>query len=104
MLLVPLLVLNHVFEIDKQIPGNAKPITQAIESFRLQTGQYPDSLEVLTPKYLTSIPDLNFSLSQPKVAYHLTDGKPYLAVPSARGDVFAHYEYDFEAKVWIHRS
>ena len=104
MLLMPMLVLNYVFENDKQIPGNAKPVTQAIEYFRLQTGQYPDSLEVLTPKYLTSIPDLNFSLSQSKITYHVTDGKPYLAVPSARGDAFACYEYNFDTKVWIHRS
>ena len=104
MLLVPVLVLIYVFKIDAQIPGNAKPITQAIELFQLQTGHYPDSLEVLIPKYLTDIPDIKISLYQPPITYRVTNGKPYLAIPSAAGDMFAHYEYNFEAKVWIHRS
>ena len=50
------------------------------------------------------IPDLKFSLSQPRINYRVTDGKPYLAIPSAKGDAFADYEYDFETKVWMHHS
>lgn len=29
--------------------------------------------------------------------------KPYLAIPSAMGDMFAQFEYNFEAKVWMHQ-
>ena len=97
-------MLIYVFRIDEQIPKNATPITAAIESFRLETGHYPGTLEALTPKYLTNIPDLRFSLAQPQIYYRVTDGKPYLAIPSARGDAFANYEYDFETKVWKHNS
>ena len=71
----------------------------AIESFKMETGRYPDSLDVLMPKYLTNIPDLKFANEQPRVTYRVTDGKSYLAISSAWG-VFAHFEYDFASKVW----
>lgn len=103
-ILVPALTLVYVFQIDQQIPKNATPLTKAIESYRFETGRYPDSLEMLTPKHLAEIPDLRFSLIQPQITYRVTDGKPYLAIPSAAGDAFAQYEYNFEAKVWMHES
>ena len=30
------------------------------------------------------------------VTYRVTDVKPYFSIPSARGDAFAKYEYDFD--------
>ena len=57
MVLVPMLMLIYVSKIDEQIPKNATPITAAIESFRLETGHYPDTLEALAPKHLANIPD-----------------------------------------------
>ena len=104
MTLVSVLTLVYVFQVDEQIPRNATPIAKAIEFYRLDTGQYPDSLEVLMPKYLPRIPKLKFSLIQPRIAYRVTDGKPNLSIPSAAGDAFAQYEYDFDAKVWRHYS
>lgn len=104
MVLVPIASLIHVYKVDEQVPANAAPITKAIESFRLETGHYPDSLELLTPKHLSRLPDLTPSLIQPRVIYRVTDGKPYLAIPSAAGDAFSRYEYDFETKIWEHQS
>lgn len=104
MVLVPVLSMAYVFHIDKQIPDNAKPITHALETFRVKTGHYPDTLEALTPMHLANIPDIKFSLIQPEITYRVTDGKPYLAIPSARGDGFAKYEYDFVFKTWKHNS
>ena len=104
MVLVPIASLIHVYKVDEQVPANAAPITTAIESFRLETGHYPDSLELLTPKHLSRLPDLTPSLIQPRVIYRVTDGKPYLAIPSAAGDAFSRYEYDFETKIWEHQS
>lgn len=62
MLLVPVLMLVYVYKADEHIPDNAKPITQAIESFREATGQYPSSLGVLAPKHLAQVPNLRFTL------------------------------------------
>jgi membrane-bound metal-dependent hydrolase YbcI (DUF457 family) len=104
MLLVPVLMLVYVYKVDEQVPGNAKPITYAIESFQLQTGHYPASLDVLSPKHLAVIPNLRFTLEQPQITYRLKDGQPYLSIPSAWGDAFAKYEYDFESKAWKHQS
>ena len=103
MLIVPALTLAYVSEVDDQIPGNAMPIAQAIESLRHETGSYPDSLEAIIPKHLVELPEVRFSVIQPPITYRITNGKPYLAIPSAMGDMFAQFEYDFEAKVWIHR-
>ena len=103
MVLVPLLCVMYVLKSDDQITTNAAPIVAAIESFRVENGQYPDKLESLTPKHLVKIPKLNYLLVQPRVTYRMTNGKPYLAISAAAGG-FAHFEYDFEAKVWNHYS
>ena len=104
MLVVPALTLAYVSEVDRRIPENAMPLTQAIESFQRETGHYPESLEALIPKHLTELPDVRLSVLQPQITYRITDGKPYLAIPSTMGDMFAQFEYNFETKEWLHKS
>lgn len=104
MLVVPASTLTYVFQADEQIPVNAAPLIEAIESFRLETEHYPESLEAIIPKHLAKIPEVRFSVIQPLITYKIKDGKPSLAIPSARGDMFAQYKYDFETKAWIHHS
>ena len=96
MALVPVLTIVYATKVDKAIPDNASPITKALELFREETGRYPDTLEALVPKHLAGIPAVRLSVVQPKIAYRVNEGKPYLAIPSATGDLFAMYEYDFE--------
>ena len=103
MVLVPLLSLIYVLKSDGQVTANAAPIVGAIESFRIETGHYPDTLEALAPKHLVKIPNLNYLLVQPQVTYRLNDGKPYLRISAAAGG-FAHFEYDFSTKVWNYYS
>lgn len=103
MFLVPLLSVMYVFKSDDQITTNAAPIVAAIESFRVVNGQYPDTLESLTPKHLAKIPELNYLLVQPQVTYRVAEGRPYLAISAAAG-AFAHFEYDFATKVWNYYS
>lgn len=104
MLLVPALTLAYVAEVDKRIPGNAAAVTQAIESFQRDSGHYPESLDALAPEYLPELPDMRFSVVQPLITYRVTDGKPYLSIPSAMGDMFAQFEYDFATKSWLHQT
>lgn len=104
MLVVPALTLAYVSKIDEQIPENAMPIIRAIESFRRDTGHYPESLDALIPKHLAELPDVRFSVLQPLITYRIADGQPYLAIPSTMGDMFAQFEYDFATKAWIHHS
>jgi hypothetical protein len=101
--LVPMLSLTYILKSDDQITTNAIPIIEAIESFRIETGHYPDTLEALSPKHLAKIPELNYLLVQPRITYRLSDGKPYLQISAAAG-AFAHFEYDFAFKVWNHYS
>lgn len=104
MLAVPVLTLAYVAEVDRRIPGNAAQLAQAIESFHQDMGRYPASIGALDPEYLPELPHVRFSVVQPPITYRITDGKPYLAIPSAMGDMFAQFEYDFESKAWLHHS
>lgn len=104
MAVVPALVLGYVSIVDRQIPGNATSLTQAIESFQRNTGHYPESLELLIPNHLAEVPNVRFSFIQPQITYRITDGKPFLAIPSAIGDMFAQYEYSFHTQKWIHNT
>ena len=104
MVSVPALTIFYAIQMDKQIPENATPITNAVELFREVTGLYPETLEELVPKHLANIPDVRFSLVQPRITYRVKEGKPYLTIPSVAGDMFAMYEYDFESKTWKHHS
>ena len=103
MVLVPMLSLLYILKSDDQIATNATPIVNAIESYRIETGHYPDALEALAPKHLAKIPKLNYLLVQPQVTYRVVDGKPYLEISAAAGG-FAHFEYDFASKTWNHYS
>ncbi len=104
MAVVPALVLAYVSLVDRQIPGNATSLTQAIESFQRDTGHYPESIELLIPNHLAEVPNVRFSFIQPQITYRITDGKPFLAIPSAMGDMFAQFEYSFDTKSWMHQS
>ena len=103
MVLVPMLSLIYILKSDDQITTNAKPIVAAIESYRIETGHYPDTLDALAPKHLAKIPELNYLLVQPQVTYRVTGGKPHLKISAAAGG-FAHFQYDFASKVWNHYS
>ena len=98
------LSLAYAFHLDAQIPGNAEPITRAIEAYKLANGHYPDSIEALIPSHLERVPSLISALHQPRMRYRTTKGTPYLIIDSSSGDAFAHYEYNFASRAWLHRS
>jgi hypothetical protein len=90
-----------MYAVDGRLQGRAAPIATAIEAFKTETGHYPESLDILVPRFLAEVPTLRYSLIQPKIAYGVREGKPYLKIPTVSGDPFANYEYDFDKKVWI---
>jgi len=96
--------LAVVMQTDKLTPGMATPIAQAIEQYKKETGAYPSTLAELSPKYLVELPAVRAAISQPDISYMIRDGQPRLAIPSAAGDGFANYEYNFEARAWVHNS
>lgn len=98
----PAMTVTVVLQADKLTPERAAPIAKAIESFKRETGSYPDSLEILRPKHLSSLPAVRVAVFQPEIIYRVRGGSPYLAVPSAAGDAYSIYEYNFENKTWIH--
>lgn len=99
---MPALMLSVIFQTDKLTPQMAAPIVEAVELFKQENGAYPDSLAVLRPNYLPGLPAVRLSVFQPEVSYRIKKGQPYLVVPSAAGDAFAIYEYNFEESRWIH--
>ncbi len=101
---VPALMLTVIFQTDKLAPQMAASIAKAVESFKQETGSYPDSLAVLSPKFLQGLPMVRLSVFQPEVIYRVKEGHPYLAVPSSAGDAFSVYEYSFGEKRWTHHD
>lgn len=93
-----------VSQADKMTPALATPIAEAIAQYRTDTGRYPVALAELSPKHLASLPAVRVALIQPSISYMVNEGQPRLAIPSARGDAFANYEYNFEAKKWAHNN
>ena len=102
--LMSAVALVYVFAVDATIPRNADPIVKAIQAYHDIEGEYPVDLQALSPRYLTEMPALRRTVFQPPITYRIADGKPYLRIPSANGDMFAMYEYDFVKRTWIHRS
>ncbi len=96
--------LAVVMQTDKLTPALATPIVQAIEQYKKVTGTYPATLAELSPKYLEELPAVRAAISQPDISYMVRDGRPRLAIPSAAGDGFSNYEYNFEARAWVHNS
>ncbi|MBF7728625.1 hypothetical protein [Pseudomonas sp. N040] len=86
--------------VDGRLHERAAPIAIAIEAFKTEAGHYPESLDMLVPKFLAEYPTLRYSLIQPYLSYGLQEGKPYLRIPTVSGDQFANIEYDFDKKVW----
>lgn len=99
---IALVTTSAVSQTDKLTPVMATPIAEAIAQFKTETAKYPAALADLSPKYLAELPAVRAAVIQPSITYTVRDGRPRLAIPSARGDAFANYEYDFEAKAWVH--
>ncbi|PKM31587.1 MAG: hypothetical protein CVV07_00280 [Gammaproteobacteria bacterium HGW-Gammaproteobacteria-11] len=99
---VAIITNTAVSQTDKLTPGMATPIADAIAQYKTDTRKYPDALTVLRPIYLANMPAIRAALIQPAISYTVRDGRPRLVIPSAIGDAFANYEYDFEAKIWVH--
>lgn len=96
--------LAVIMQTDKLTPSMATPLAKAIEQYKSDTGNYPATLAELSPKYLAELPAVRMALSQPDISYEVQDGRPRLAIPSANGDGFACYEYNFESRAWVHNS
>lgn len=91
-----------VNQTDKLTPWMAAPIVHAIEQFKSETGSYPRSLTDLSPKHLERFPIVRVAIVQPSVSYDLSEGHAKLNIPSATGDAYSIFEYDFDAKLWHH--
>lgn len=99
---IALITNSAVSQTDKLTPGMATPIVEAVAQYKTETSKYPATLADLSPKYIAELPAVRAAVIQPPITYTVRDGRPRLAIPSARGDAFANYEYDFEAKAWVH--
>lgn len=104
MFLIAATTVGVVLQADKLTPAMARPIAEAVTSFKQENGIYPEDLDALIPKFLPKLPPVRLALVQPDVIYHLKNGKPYLAVPSAAGDAFSTFEYIFEDARWMHHD
>ncbi len=87
-----------MYAVGGRLQERAASIATAIEAFKTETGNYPESLYILIPKFLREVPTLRYSLIQPEIDYGLREGNPFLRIPTVSGNPFANHEYDFDKK------
>ncbi|MDD5285972.1 MAG: hypothetical protein PHD54_08940 [Desulfuromonadaceae bacterium] len=82
--------------------ANAERIIVACEQFRSATGKYPDRLDELVPKYLTSIPQARYALMFSDFRYRNPDGNHQLMWDER--PPFGRRIYDFEQRKWRYHA
>jgi hypothetical protein len=82
--------------------ANAERIIAACEQFRAATGKYPDQLEELVPKYLSSIPRAKYNLMFSNFRYWNLDGNHQLLWDE--NPPFGIRIYDLELRKWRYRA
>lgn len=82
--------------------ANAERIIVACEQFLAATGEYPDQLDELVPKYLSSIPRAKYALMFSDFRYRNLDGKHQLMWDEK--PPFGRRIYDFEHREWRYHA
>jgi hypothetical protein len=105
-IVIPILTLAIVVGNDalqsRIADANAERIIVACEQFRAVTGNYPDQLDELVPKYLSSIPRAKYALTSGDFRYWNRDGNHQLMwdkIPP-----FGRKIYDFELRKWRYHA
>ncbi len=49
------LVVTRLDPTYSELEGAAAPLIKALQEYKIEHGNYPDTIDVLTPKYVTSI-------------------------------------------------
>lgn len=82
--------------------ANAERIIAACEQFRTATGKYPDQMEELVPKYLSSIPRAKYSFAFNEFRYRNLAGN-HLLMWDERPP-YGRKIYDFEQRKWRYHA
>ena len=51
------LVVTRLDPTYTELEGAAAPLIKALQEYKIEHGNYPDTVDALTPKYVTSIPE-----------------------------------------------
>jgi len=92
------LTISYCVLLEHIADERARPVSEAVEKYRENTGAYPKSLDALMPAYLQALPWLKPVLSAPKFKYHLTETGPMLMYASSMWS--RPKMYDFKRRVW----
>lgn len=99
--IVGLLAIGGIVNANSYIgKRNAEEIVKAVESFKKETGSYPDRLEDLVPQRLDAIPKSAYRLMCFDYFYFVNEQKPiffYITQPPFGGN-----NYSFEDREWYY--
>lgn len=105
-IVIPVLILaivagNAAMQ-SKTANANAERIIVACEQFRAATGKYPNQLDELVPKYLSSIPRAKYALMFSDFRYRNLDGNHQIMWDER--PPFGRRIYDFELRKWRYHA
>lgn len=78
--------------------ANAERVIAACEQFRAATGNYPEQLTELVPRYMSAVPRAKYALTSSDFRYWNMDGNHQLMW--TENPPFGRRIYDFENKKW----
>jgi hypothetical protein len=78
--------------------AHAEQVIKACEEFRVANGRYPNRLDDLVPKYLSSVPPAKYCMFMGDFSYVNLNGGPCILWWTRYG--FYRRIYDFRVKQW----
>jgi hypothetical protein len=84
--------------LDDLAQRHSQPVIDAIDRYHADTGSYPQSLEVLMPRYIAALPELKPVANQPKLEYRMVEAQPELSFRT--GFAFSIRVYEFANRSW----
>jgi hypothetical protein len=96
-----ILTIGYCVLLDKMAVARATPVADAITQYKLVTGNYPNRLDDLVPRYISQLPtSLKPTAMSATLTYSAYKGKPFLYFGPSPGPAPLPKIYNFDTHSW----
>lgn len=96
-----ILTIGYCVLLDKMAVARATPVAEAITQYKLVTGNYPNRLDDLVPRYISQLPSsLKPTAMSATLTYSAYKGKPFLYFGPSPGPAPLPKVYNFDTYSW----